>query len=229
MKKGRFLGATMMILLCVPSWGAERRDETSLPPAREIGVLFLPPLDATPEATNMRAPRQLVIRHRIQFELIARQFTVLGETLAAQAANAVPTVDLSSLSARTAENLDLLGERTGANWVVSLVVQHAEANSNESGGFSVETRILVQVRDARRHLWLSDRTVVGKAEGAGSPVMVFMHSLDNATKRALADIVGEHPAVVPVEMEDSLADYLAGQTSPFVGEPNKPVTAGSVR
>ena len=45
-------------------------------------MLLLPPLDATPDSAHMQAPRQLVIRHREEYELITRQFKMLGEAMA---------------------------------------------------------------------------------------------------------------------------------------------------
>jgi hypothetical protein len=153
----------------------------------------------------------------------------LGETLAAKAADVAPGVDLARVSARTAGNLDLLAKRAGADWVVNVVVQAADANSDESGVFKIETRLLVQVWDARRHDWLINSSFTGQAGGHGSPVMMFMHSLDDATKVALQNLVGPYPPVVAVESENSLVDYLAGQTGPVVGDPKKTVTGSNAR
>jgi hypothetical protein len=206
---------------------ADRPGVSSLLP-QETGVLLLPALDATRDAANMQAPRQLVIRHRQQAEFIARHFKMLGETLALKAAGVSPAVDLATLSARTAENLDLLGKRAGAEWVVHTVVEDAQADET-SAGFIAKTRLLLQVWDVRRHDWLVNDRYTGEATGSGAPPMIFLRSLDNATKGALASVLDAYPAVVTVEGEDSLADYLADQTAPVVGDPKKPFRAAPVQ
>ena len=128
---------------------------------------------------------------------------------------------MASLSARTAGNLDLLAQRTGADWVVSLVVQEAKMDSSE-GGFKIHTRVFLQIWDARRHGWLAKNLYTGQAIGGGSPIFMFKDSLDDAAKGSLAILLGSYPQVVPVSLENSLNDYLAGQTKPFVGDPKSP-------
>jgi hypothetical protein len=166
----------------------------------------------------MLAPRHLVIRHREEYEFITRQFKMLGETMASQSADAAPEIDLTSLSARNAGNLDLLAQRTGAAWVVSIVVQEAKMDSSE-GGFKIHTRVLLQVWDARRHGWLANHPYTSQVNEGGSPVFVFKDSLDDATKGSLASLLESYPQVISVSPENGLTDYLAGQTKPFVGEP----------
>jgi hypothetical protein len=185
----------------------------------ETAVLLLPALDATADSINMQQPRQVVIRHRVQAEFISRHFKMLGESLAMKAAVLSPGIDLALGSARTPGNLDELARRTGADWVVNLVVQEVEGDIPEGGDFKARTRLLVQVWDARRHDWLVNESHAGLAAGQGSPVMVFMRSLDDATTASLAGLLEPYPKVVPIEREASLADYLAGQTQPVVGDP----------
>jgi len=190
---------------------------------RETSVLLLPPLDATPDRADMLAPRRLVIRHREEYEFITRQFKVLGEAMAARAADAAPKIDLADLSARTAENLDLLAKRTGADWVVSIIVQEAKGDSSAGqDAFKVRTRVFLQIWDARRQGWLVNGTYTGQDSDGGSPVFVFENSLDDATKGSLADILSVYPEVVSVAEESGLKDYLRGQTEPFVGDPKLP-------
>lgn len=221
------------ILVLLPVNPAVRADDPPGPPSlkapRETGVLLLPALDATKDAANMQAPRQAVIRHRQQAEFITRQFKMLGETLAFKAADVSPAIDLTQLSARTAENLDSLAKRAWADWVVHMVVEDVDANSDASGGFTINTRVLLRVWDVRRQDWLINQQFTGQATGGGVPVMIFMRSLDNATKGALANVLGAYPALVTVEEEDSLTDYLAGQTVPVVGDPKKPFGSGSAQ
>lgn len=171
----------------------------------------------------MQAMRQGVIRHREEYEFITRQFKMLGEAMATDAAVASPGIDLTTLSARIAGNLDLLAQRAGADWVVSIIVQEAKGDSSAGqGAFKVRTRVLLQVWDARRHGWLANSLYTGQAGDGGSPVLVFKDSLDDAAKGCLGNILSLYPQVVTVESENSLNDYLAGQTKPFVGDPAKP-------
>jgi len=222
-KPGLMTLAAVFLLTASPS----RADEKLLSPGkvtpRETGVLLLPPLDATPDSAHMLAPRHLVIRHREEYEFITRQFKMLGETMARQAADAAPKIDLAGLSARTAGNLDLLAQRTGADWVVSLVVQEAKMDSSE-GGFKIHTCVLLQVWDARRHGWLANNSYTSQVNEGGSPVFVFKDSLDDATKGSLASLLESYPQVVSVSPENGLTDYLAGQTKPFVGKPQTPAS-----
>jgi len=201
-------------------------DETLLAPVRvkpgETGVLLLPALDATADSAHMLAPRQLVIRHREEYEFITRRFKMLGEGLAAKVAAAAPGIELGDLSARTARNLDVLAQRTGADWVVTLVVEEATLDPAAGGEFEVRTRVRLQIWDARRHGWLARTSYTAEATGGGSPVFVFKRSLDGAVKGSLRDFLLLYAPVVPVQREDSLTDYLAGQTGPFIGEPGKP-------
>jgi hypothetical protein len=188
---------------------------------RETGVLLLPALDATADAAHMLAPRQLVIRHREEYEFITRQFKMLGETMAAGAAKTAPNIDLGNLSARSAGNLDVLAQRTGATWVVSIVVEKAELEPVADGD-RVRTRVRLEIWDARRHGWLARTPYTGEAYGGGSPVFMFKNSLDEAVKGALATLLHSYPPVVTVLQENSLNDYLADQTTPFVGDPKTP-------
>jgi hypothetical protein len=224
LKTARF--AALAILIALSGGKTARADEPALSPVavvpREIGVLLLPAVDTTPEASNMLAPRQSVIRHRQQAEFIARQFKILGETLASKAAKVSPSIDLTQVSARTPANIDLLARRAGADWVVHTVVEEVKADSDDRGTFTINTRLLLQVWDVHRHDWLINQRYTGQATGSGSPIMIFMHSLDDATKGALGNLVGSYPRLVTVEGEDSLTDYLAGQAAPVVGDPEKP-------
>jgi hypothetical protein len=200
--------------------GVENLPATQIIP-RDTGVLLLPALDVTKDAQNMQAPRQLVIRHREEFEFIARQFKMLGEAMAEKVAAVRPKIALGSLSARTATNLDLLAKRAGADWVVSIIVEGANLDSSAEGNFKVQTRVRLQVWDARRHGWLANSAYTAQA-GGGSPVFVFKNSLDNAVKGSLGQLLSVYPQMVTVLQEGGLKDYLKGQTRPFVGDPKTP-------
>ena len=189
---------------------------------RDTSVLLLPALDATSDAKNMQEPRHVVIRHRMEYEFITRQFKLLGEAMAAQAAGSTtPKINLGDLSARSAANLDLIAKQTGADWVVSLVVEEAKLSSSAVGEFQVHTRIRLQVWDVRRHGWIANDDYTGQATGGGSPIFVFKNSLDDAARGALGNVLTNHPQIISVSQEESLKDYLAGQTTPFVGELGK--------
>jgi hypothetical protein len=196
------------------------------PPAKvtpgATGVLFLPALDATADSAHMQAPRQWVIRHREEYEFITRRFKVLGEGMAIRAAKTSPVLDLGNLSVRNGPNMDELARRAGADWVVSVVVREVKTDTSSEGGFVIHTMVLLRVWDAGGHQWLVDQAYQGRAQGGDSPVFVFKDSLDNAVKGALGKLLGAYPQVVPVLKENSLVDYLKGQTQPFTGETEKP-------
>jgi hypothetical protein len=204
-----------------------RSDEKLLPPVqvtpRETRVLLLPPQDATPDAAHMLAMRGVVIRHREQYEFITRQFKMLGEAMAAKAANDAPQIKPIDLSARTAGILDLLAKRTGADWVVSVAVQEAKGDSNAGRRvFTVRTRVLLKVWDARRHGWRANGLYNGEDHSGGSPIFTFKNSLDDAVKGSLGNILDAYAPVVSVIGERDLRNYLAGQKKPFVGDPKTP-------
>lgn len=186
----------------------------------ETTVLLLPALDATPDARNMQAPRRSVISHRAQYEFLTRGFKVFGEKQAAAVANRSPAIDLDSLLARTPAELDRLAKRAGADWVVNVVVQDVDANPDDGGRFKIKSRVLLQVWDAPRREWRIDSPVAGEADGEGSPVMLFMQSLDRATAAALTPLLDGLPKVIALEAEASLVDYLANQPAPSPGEGN---------
>jgi hypothetical protein len=214
-----------IILLLVGS--PARADDELLPPAqivpRQTGVLLLPPLDVTPDSAHMLAPRRFVIRHREEYEFITRQFKMLGEAMAAKAADAGPKIDLTALSARTVSNLDLIAKRAGADWVVNIIVQEAKGDSSAGqDAFKVRTRVLLQIWDVRRHGWLANGPYTGEDSGGGSPIFVFENSLDDATKGSLGNILNIYPPIVSVNDEAGLKDYLRDQREPFVGDSKTP-------
>lgn len=93
----RILGA--IFLLVTQSLSAADRDGTSKPiQPWETGVLLLPALDATADAANMQTPRQLVIRHRQQVELLTRRFKVMGDAMALRAIKISPAINVAQLS-----------------------------------------------------------------------------------------------------------------------------------
>jgi hypothetical protein len=155
-------------------------------------VLLLPPLDATVDSAHMQGPRQFVIRPLEKKGFQTRRFQVVDEALAAKAANASPPIDLNSLSARTAGNLDRLAKRAAADWVVNIVVKDAAADHSSGGAFTARTRILLQVWDARLHGWLANGSYDGQNSG-DSPVRSFKRSLEDAVQTALTGFLDAHP------------------------------------
>jgi hypothetical protein len=224
LSRGNTLALAIWLLL--PTGSLVRAAEQILAPVqvtpRDVSVLLLPALDATSDAKNMQEPRHVLIRHRVEYEFITREFKMLGETMAAHAAESTtPRINLGDLSARSAANLDLVAKQTGADWVVGLVVEEAKLSSSVGNDFQVHTRVRVQVWDARRHGWIANGDYTGHARGEGTPIFVFKNSLDEAAKGALRNVLTNYPQVIAVLQEESLKDYLAGQTTPFVGDPGK--------
>jgi len=229
-KAGLTILCSVLLLTAGPARPAERLPAARQATARATRVLLLPALDATPDAAHMLAARGAVIRHREEYEFITRQFTMLGEAMAARAAGESPRIRLDDVSGRTAGNLDLLARRTGADWVVSIVVLEAKADSSAGhSAFSVRTQVRLQVWDARRHGWLANGAFTGTDSGGDSPVFLFKDSLDAAVKGCLGDLLGGYGAVVTVVGERDLRDYLAGQTTPFVGDAQTPFSGLKAR
>ncbi|MGA3132407.1 MAG: hypothetical protein ABSD59_16490 [Terracidiphilus sp.] len=222
--KAVFMTLSAVLLLAA---SPARAGEKLLPPRpvtpRETSVLLLPPLDATNDAKETLPIRATTIRHKEQYEFIARQFKMLGEAMAAKAANGAPQIKLADLSARTAGNMDLLAKRAGADWVVSIVVEESKGDSNGGrGAFTVRTRVLLQVWDARRHGWLANGLYNGEDHSSSSPIFEFKNSLDEAVKYSLGSILDAYPQVVSLIGERDMRNYLYGQKKPFVGDPKTP-------
>jgi hypothetical protein len=203
-------------------------DEGTLPlvsvfPPR-TGVLLLPALDTEPWSANVLAQRQLIVRRRVEYEFIARQFKVSGEALARRAAELPPQIDLSTESGRSEPNLDALAGRTGASWVVGLTVQEVAADARAPGGdFHCHCQVLLRIWDATRHGWMENGSYIGHdTGGSSSPVWLFKESIDSATQVALAPLLGRYPETIRVAPVNTVGDYLKGQTDAFVGDPKVP-------
>jgi hypothetical protein len=221
-----------LILAAFGFWavgGVSLRGENVLPVETivpsQTGVLLLPPVDTEPWAKDVLAQRQFVVRRRLQYEFLSRQFKLYGETLALPAAHRAPSVDLADPTARTAANLDRLARRTGADWVVSVNVQEVKDDPASAPGpnpppFHCHCLVKLKVWDASRRGWLAWGACLGHDEGGTSlPVFLFMESIDDAAKNAARTVVGAYPAVVPLSDIAQTSDYLAGQTEPFIGKP----------
>lgn len=217
------IGCSIAVLAAFSSLRAESSPsgaERVVP--RETKVLLLPPLDATVDSARLAPLRQQIVRLRQQSEFISRQFVLLGEAMAARAALAEPRLNLEDKQGRSAEMLDDLGQRTGADWVVSLVVK--EIASDDAPGADVakvfvHSTLVIQIRDTHQRLWLENRTHVGRLSGGGSPPEMFIESLETATEEALAGLLAPYSKVVPISKDGAIVDYLADQTAPFVGVP----------
>lgn len=217
---GRILAAGIIAILAdfssLRAGGSTSGAELIVP--RKTKVLLLQPIDSTVDSVRLQPLRQQIIRLQQQYEFISRRFVVLGEKMAAEAAADIPTLNLKSKKGLSAEALDTLADRTGADWVVSLVVTEIAADESDSL-HGAHSTLEVRVRDARRHAWLADGTYIGRANGGGSPPELFIESLNVATGEALAPVLSAYPRAVPVSRDGSIVDYLAGQTAPFVGDP----------
>jgi hypothetical protein len=210
----RLIAIPALLLLAsspVPAAGPPAKAPATSPD--KVAILLLPALDSTPDAAHMLAPREAVIRHREEFELISRRFDVLGEAVATKAADSPPRIDLSTPSTRDSDNLDLLAKRAGSDWVAGITVQEVKMDSFDGGQFTIHSRVLLQVWDADNHRWLANGTVVGQVVEGGSPVFAFRDSLEEAVKDALAPLVGDYPQSVSLPNEYGVNDYLAGQTA----------------
>lgn len=194
----------------------------------ETGVLLLPPVDTEPWAANVLAQRQLIVRRRMQYELITRQFKVYSETIAERAARRSPQIDLTNPTARNGANLDELASRTGATWVLSFNVEEVGEDAEDPAHphdtrFHCHCRVDMKLWDARLRRWRYNGSYIERdARGGSSPVFLFMEAIDEATKGALLTSIGKFPETVTIADVNSVTDYLAGQSEPVAGEPGKP-------
>ena len=180
-------------------------------------VLLLPAHDLTPDAKNMLAPRQAVVRHRLQFEFLSRRFPLLAENAATQAAATAPALALDAAARLPDASLDELGRRADADWVVQTAVEHVEASPNATGGLTIQSRVQLQIRDVRHHTWILDRDYTDETPVNGSPIMGFLQSLNAAVRTPLAAALADHPATVSLEGDGDLRDYLAAPAAPGSG------------
>ena len=212
--------------------GAETPSKPAAPSKPgDIGVLLLPATDTEPWAANVLLQRQDVVRRRLQHDFLARGFKLYGEALAQSTAATAPRVDLSNPAQRTAENLDELAKRTGANWIVSLDVQQVadDPAKTDEAHFHCFCRVQFKVWDAVQRKWRVDGTFTGHDRGdRQSPIWLFMEAIDEATRVALASVLDPYPVVVDMGDVGPVADYLAGQTGPFVPQPGRPLGGASV-
>jgi hypothetical protein len=51
-----------------------------------------------------------------------------------------------------------------------------------------------------------------------------MTSLAVAAEESVRSVIHDYPQIVPVSQDNSIVDYLADQTKPFVGDPKKTFT-----
>jgi hypothetical protein len=192
------------------------------PEPRETTVLLLPTLDATPDSAHMQAARQFAVRREMEYAFLTRQFKVMGESMAVASAGRSPEMNISHPSDRTPENLDRLAGRAGASWVVNFIILDVKMDSSpegiSSGAFTVNTHILLQVRDCAHHRWAANGDYVQRTKGTGSPIFIFKESLEAATNESLSAFLKDFPQVVPVSRDGSISDYLAGQSRPFIGD-----------
>jgi hypothetical protein len=146
--------------------------------------------------------------HRLQFEFLSREWKALKPVEPGPFDAVGSRPDGVADSARAADVMDRLAASAKADWVVAINFLGANADLDAAGGFVVRTELQVWVRDALNHRWLKDEPVSGTSTGTGSPVMVFMRSIDETTRAALQPLLLNYPQLVSLPDEDSLVDYL---------------------
>lgn len=190
----------------------------------QIKVLLLPAIDEPTGSEPRSRLREQIVRLRQQYQFISRQFIVLGEVMAVQASKQNPALKIDSSRDRSAEVLDELAARTGADWVVSLAMQEVGYDDDpafDGTHFTARTTLKLQVRDARGHIWLANRNHTSRATAGGAPPEILLACTLNVADEALITVLAPYPEVVPVSLNGAIVDYLKGQTAPFVGERGK--------
>lgn len=205
-----------------------RADEPSCAPVQlepsKTKVLLLPALDEVSGTEGRSRLRAQIVRLRQQYQFLSRHFVVLGEVISVKAAQRDPVLKIESSRERSAEVLDQLAARLGADWVVSLAMQEAgyvDDPAFDGTRFTAQTTLKLQVRDARRHLWLANRNHTSRATGGGAPPEILLACTWNVADEALLTVLSPYPQVVPVSLDGAIVDYLKGQTEPVLGEPGK--------
>lgn len=225
---GRLIGVFAVALFLLLANESAASDERRVP--SKTTVLLLRPIDATIDSARLAPLRQQIIRLRQQYEFICRHFAVLGEAAAENAAAVDTTLNLSSLNQRTAKSLDRLATQLGATWVVSLAVKEIASDPIESfdgSKNSVHCSLEVQIRDARDHRWLVNKTCIAHVTGGASPPELFIESLETVTREALETVLLPYPKTISVSRDGSIVDYLGAESAPVLGEPGKEFTGVS--
>jgi len=224
LKKGAICALATFVLSWTPLAAKEPSPEAVQVEPSKIKVLLLPALDEASGAAGRSRLREQIIRLRQQYLFISRHFVVLGEEMAVQATGKKPILKIESSRERSAEVLDELAVRAGADWVVSLAMQTAgydEDPAFDGTHFTARTTVKLQVRDARAHRWLANETHTRCTTSGGAPPEILLACTWNVVDEALSPLLSSYPEVVPVSLDGAIVDYLKGQTKPFVGEPGQ--------
>lgn len=187
-------------------------------------VLLLPAIDEVSGTEGRSRLRTQIVRLRQQYQFLSRHFIVLSEVMAVKAAQRDPVLNIESSRERSAEVLDQLAARLGADWVVSLAMQEAgyvDDPAFDGTRFTAQATLKLQVRDAHRHLWLANRNHTTRAMGGGAPPEILLACTWTVADEALLTVLSPYPEVVPVSLDGAIVDYLKGQTEPVLGEPGK--------
>ena len=185
-------------------------------------VLLLAPIDATASSATAGPLHRQIMRIRQQREFISRHFAVLGEVAAAKACATQPVLKIESAGDRSAEVLDQLAARAGADWVVSIAVRDVAVDDLDPPDVSicfVHCTVTLQVRDARQRVWLANRSYTGRSFTCGSPPELRLDELDTTTGEALATVLWPFTVVVPVSRDGRIVDYLKDVAEPVIGHP----------
>jgi len=189
-------------------------------------VLILPVLQQETDA-HMAGLHTAVVRHRVEYDLLARQFTVIGPDMATTA-TAKSTVSLTDPAARTPDNLKKLAVSAGADWVVSCNILEYKHDTFTPGARTDHAKLHILVYDAKKGSILADKDVIkaDNSSGRGIGVLGLMEeTVDLATQQALKNLLAAYPETVKVDDELGAEDYLVNQTKPVAGDPAKVFTA----
>lgn len=189
-------------------------------------VLILPVLDQEAEP-RMVGLHVAVATHRVEYDLLARQFVVIGPTMA-KSATASSKVSLTDAAARTTDNFKKLADASGANWVVSVNLLEYKHDTFTPGNRTDHAKLHIQVYDASKGELLADKDVTktDNSSGRGIGVLGLMEeTIDVTMQQALKNLIAPYPATVKVDDELGAEDYLLNQTKPVSGDPAKLFTA----
>jgi hypothetical protein len=214
--------AALLAAVLLPVRAADETAASARVEPATTKVLLLPPV-ATASSFVLPELQLCSMRVRQQREFISRGFIVVSEALAAKAAAVRPALKIANADDRTAEVLDELAGRVGADWVVSIAARHLDFDDLPGGStpWFVHCTVTVQIRDTRRRVWLANRPYTGRLFSVGPPPELLPEGLDMTTGQALASVLWPYTVVVPVFVSGNITDYLRGASGPIVVQPNK--------
>ncbi len=189
-------------------------------------ILILPVLDETGDRPDMQKEHTEFGNHRLEYEFITRGFQVLGPDIATRAARA-DDIDLDDVDSRTKASMKQLAKDTGADWVVAGAIIEVHSSSSHFDQKRATAKVQMRILDVAQDGWIANRFFEDHKDsslmiGTIGTTGLFRAAIDTTLQRSTSNLLDPYKQTVSVYGEFSQNDYLAGQTSVFIGDPKTP-------